>query len=47
VKSVPGLKHACLVHGELEAAASFKQLLNVQFPHIEVTIPSPGQTVTI
>ncbi len=47
VKSVPGLKHVCLVHGELESATSLKELLNTELPNIQVTIPQAGESVTI
>jgi metallo-beta-lactamase family protein len=47
VKSVPGLQRVCLVHGEPEAANSFKQLLNQELPQIEVIVPAPGQSITV
>lgn len=47
VKSVPGLKHVCLVHGEKESAESFKNLLIQELPHLNVTVPAAGESITI
>ncbi len=47
VKSVPGLKQVCLVHGEAQSALSFKALLNQELPHLIVTVPAPGDSVNL
>lgn len=43
IEKLAGLKKVFLVHGEIEAATVLKQILNEKLPHLEITIPKPGE----
>jgi metallo-beta-lactamase family protein len=47
IEKLSGLKKVFLVHGEIEAATVLKQILNEKLPHLEVTIPKPGEQYSV